>query len=339
MNAIFNSSQRSGDAVLVANGRGDAVASRSLPHLAMGTMVSTDLGAARRMYEAFFGLECVAYTSGRMMVRDRRSKWMMEHGERDFFVIDVEEVPEIKNPQGTFNHWGFSVSSREEVDRIHALVRSKMEEFRIKRSLPITPIHNAYGFFFVDYDSNWWEVEFRGGSTNNGYFSRGSYGVELVDPPFIDPELPIAATRSAVVGPEAFMTHGTTDVASLAAASSFYEDILGLRSVQHAKIAQFTAGGGDFAFVGVETGKRNIPQAQANRWILLVDDDEALAVIYQRALRAREALSIAEITDLEAKPLGYRSFLLCNSDYNWFEISTRSAKDLLETFERGDAAS
>ena len=318
---------------LVADGRGRAIRKDALTHLAVGTMVTTDLAAARRMYEDLFGLECAPCGSSKMLVRDRRAKYLMEQGERDFFVMEVSEVAEIANPQANLNHWGFSVGSRDEVDRCHALLRAEQAKYRLAKVLPITPIHNAYGFYCYDLDGNWWEIEYRAGMTNNKYFSKGSIGAEVTDAPMIDPELPISHTRRSVVGSEAFLTHGTTDVVEVARAQCMYEKVLGLRSVQHAKIAQFTAGGGDFAFVGLETGKRNASQSLENRWILFVDDADALRAVRERALACRDEFAIAEITDVEQDPQGSR-FLLRSADNNWFELSTQSAEELKAFFDR-----
>ena len=109
---------------LLCDGNGRAVPRDSFNHLAIGTMETTDLAAARRMYTDFFGLECVEYAPGRMMLRDRRSKYQMEHGERDFFVIDVREVPKITTQQANLNHWGFTVATTEEVDRIRQVAKA-----------------------------------------------------------------------------------------------------------------------------------------------------------------------------------------------------------------------
>ena len=79
----------------VANGRGAVVQSDSLAHLGIGTLQTLDLKRARHCYESYFGLECVEYAPGRMLCRDRRSKYLMEQGRRNFFVLDVHETDEI----------------------------------------------------------------------------------------------------------------------------------------------------------------------------------------------------------------------------------------------------
>ena len=323
----------------VSNGRGGAVPSSSLSHLAIGTMVTTDLAAARKVYEEFFGFDTVRYAPGRMLIRDRRARWQMEHGGRDFFVIDVEEVPAIENPQANLNHWGFTVSSQEEVVRIRELALANAEKYRFAKVLPITKIHNSYGFYFYDHDTNWWEVEYRADRTNDGYFSGGDWNAERTGAePLIDPEIEIADTPSAIFGPDAYMTHGTTDVVDADAARLFYEDVLKLRSVRHARPAQFTAGAGDFAVVGVQAAARNATQTPQNRWVILVENEEELTSMHRAAEDGREKYAIKGVTEPALGTQGYQSFLIRNADDNWFEVSTLPRAELVAIFERGDVA-
>lgn len=323
----------------VSNGRGGLVPSSSLTHLAAGTMVSRDLAAARRLYEGFFGMECVRYAPDRMLVRDRRAKYLMKQGARDFFVIDVREVEMIGNPQRNLNHWGFSVQSTDEVDRIHAKAKAEMEGWWIRKVRPITKLHGSYGFYLIDNDDNWWEVEYRNGMTNDGFFSQGDHDTRTNDDAMkVDPPLLLSPTPSDILGPDGFMTHGTTDVVDVGLARHFYEDVLGLRSVQHYPIAQFTAGGGDFAIVGVQTGSQTAYQDPTNRWILLVDDREDLDRVRERALAGRERFKVREIGEIGPGDDGGEAFLVRSADDNWFEISTRPRADYTRIFERGDVA-
>ena len=324
---------------LVCDGNGRAVVRESLNHLAIGTMVTTDLDAASKMYTDFFGMECVKYAPGRMMVRDRRAKYQMEHGERDFFVLDVSEVPEIANRQANLNHWGFTVGTTEEVERIRQIAKADPEKYRLARIAPITKMHNAYGFYFYDVDSNWWEIEYRGERTNDYYFSKGHWDAEKPDQPLlIDPEQPLSDIPSEVVGPDAFLTHGTTDVVDADVSRAFYQDVLGLRSVRHVQLAQYTGGGGQFAFVGVATGPRNAKQTQENRWVILVESAAELERIHQRAEASRETYGLVEVTEPAVSDEGYRSFMVCTADYNWFEVSTRPRASIVAIFDDAKVA-
>ncbi len=319
---------------LVCDGNGRAVPRESLNHLAIGTMVTADLDAARRMYSDFFGLECVVYSPGKMLVRDRRAKYQMEHGERDFFVMDVREVPEVTNRQAVLNHWGFTVGEAEEVDRIRALAKSDPAKYRLAKIAPITRMHQAYGFYFYDVDSNWWEVEYRGERTNDYYFSKGDWNAEPTgEAPFIDPHQPLAPISAEVVGPEAFLTHGTTDVIDADVSRAFYQDVLGLRSVRHVEAAQYTGGGGQFAFVGVATGARNAKQTPENRWVILVESSDELERIHARAEASREKYGLVDVTEPGIDEDGYRSFLVCSADHNWFEVSTKPRSAIVQAFD------
>ena len=319
---------------LVSDGNGRAVPRTSLTHLAIGTMVTTDLDAARRMYVDFFGLECVVYAPDRMMLRDRRAKYQMEHGERDFFVIDVREVSEVANRQANLNHWGFTVGAPAEVDRIRQLAKVDPEKFRLSRIAPITRMHDAYGFYFSDVDSNWWEIEYRGQKTNDYYFSMGHWNAVKPDQPLlIDPEQPLADIPATVVGPEAFLTHGTTDVADADVSRAFYEEVLGLRSVRHVQPAQYTAGGGQFAFVGVAMGARNAKQTPENRWVILVEPSDELERIHACAATSRDRFNLVQVTEISASEEGHRSFMICTADHNWFEVSTRPRASIVAIFE------
>lgn len=324
---------------LLCDGNGRAVPRESLNHLAIGTMVTKNLADARKMYTEFFGLECVEYAPGRMMVRDRRSKYQMEHDERDFFVIDVREVPEITSPQANLNHWGFTVSTTEEVDRIRQLVKADPEKYRLAKILPITKMHQAYDFYFYDVDSNWWEIEYRGERTNDFYFSKGDWNAgNAGETLLIDPVQPIADTSAEVVGPDAFLTHGTTDVIDADVSRRFYEDILGLRPVRHVQPAQYTAGGGQFSVVGVQTGPRNARQTPDNRWVVLVESVDRLDAMHDCAEAARDTYGLIDVTKPTTAADGSRSFLICTADYNWFEVSTRSRADIVAIFNGVDTA-
>lgn len=138
-----------------------------------GTMVSLDLDRARRLYQDFLGFDCVNYAPGRLLLRDDASKRAMQSGSPNFFVIDVKQVDEITHPQHVMNHWGITVDSQSEVDRLHAEATRLSEEFGLKVR-KITNIHDAYGFYFADGDSNWWEIECRNGNkTNQMIFDAG----------------------------------------------------------------------------------------------------------------------------------------------------------------------
>ncbi|WP_158085593.1 VOC family protein [Henriciella aquimarina] len=139
-------------------------------------MVTTDLTLARKFYEEFLGFECVRYAPDRLLLRDKTSANLMKQGKRGGFVIDVREVEEVLHPQHLFNHWGLTVDSAEEVDRIREIALSDGETYGLTQVNKISKMHNSYQFYFSDLDENWWEIEYRNnGITNEMVFENGDF--------------------------------------------------------------------------------------------------------------------------------------------------------------------
>lgn len=158
----------------VSNGRGELVDIEKLPIMVAGTMVTTDIVAARKFYEEFLGLDCVSVSPTRLLLRDQQSKREMEQGGSCFFLIEVMEVEKITREQVPLNHWGITVGSEEDVDRIRAAAVERTDEFGLQKIMPITRLHGAYGFFVADRDKNWWEIEYKThGRTNNMVYAEG----------------------------------------------------------------------------------------------------------------------------------------------------------------------
>lgn len=321
--------------IQVGNGRGGLVPARSLAHLAMGTMVTRDLARARRRYESFFGLECVVHAPGRMICRDRRARHLMQTDARDFFLLDVRQVADIANPQAMSNHWGFSVASEAEVDRIQQEAERRADELGFAKVHPAMKIHGSYSSYMFDEDGNWWEVEYRRGITNDFLFSRGDWNAETRNEDAdAGRPLTIAHTAPAVVGDEAFMTHGTSSVIDCNEARAFYEQVLNLRTVWHVRPSHCFGGGGDFGVIGITSGKRLQDQTQDNRFVLLLDDDAALRAAHARVTAAQADHGLLALTDIEAGEDGGQRFLLRTRDQVWFELSSRPRDGLRALFAR-----
>ncbi len=318
---------------MLASGKGGLVEAGTLAHLAMGTFVSRDIEAARHRLEAFFGLECVMDGPNRLYARDRRAKYLMDKGERDFFVLEVNRIDEIDHPQALVNHWGFTVRNEQEVDRIRTFAEEHAGEFGLKRVFPATNMHGSYGFFVIDDDDNWFELEFRKGDTNDLMFSRGYYSDERSPSfPVVNPDLPIAGSHSVVLGDEVFMTHGTTAVADCDATRPFYEEVLGLRTVRHRRPANMLAAGGDFGVVGVGSGDRIQDQERYNRFILLFDTDEEVERRRELALEGFDLHRLRDVTAIEPTRFGGQSFLVKTADNIWFEVSSAPRSAIRKIF-------
>jgi catechol 2,3-dioxygenase-like lactoylglutathione lyase family enzyme len=161
---------------LIANGRGGTCDAAGISRLIAGSMVSTDLAAARKFYEEFLGFECVRCAPDRLLVRDRVSAELARRGEPGGFVIEVRQVDHVEHPHTLLNHFGLAVDTVEEVDRIRAIATSEADRYGIKKIHPITKMHGSYQFYFIDRDDNWWEIECRlHGHTHEQIMGMGDY--------------------------------------------------------------------------------------------------------------------------------------------------------------------
>ena len=308
-----------------------------------GTMVTTDLDRARYFYEQALGFECVQYAEDRLLIRDRYAKAAMNHGSDDFFVIDVKQVAEIVTPHHMCNHWGFDVDSISEVDRINAAFKERQEEFGLTKIMPITRAHGAYGFYSIDRDQNWWEVQFpEHGYDNIGMFCRGdstdraitSIGTLTSKAKRIKPD----SSSECILG-DGDLSHGTMKAIELEQERGLLRDVFGLNTVQHISKAMLFAGtshiiGGvaDFAVVSLGIPVPNtVPMHSDVRWMLNVADADELRIVRERALASGSQygeITVGEILESSSET----SCLIGDAEGNWFELTTKGATDYQAIF-------
>lgn len=126
-----------------------------------GSMLTTDLARCRRMLEDVLGMECVEPSKGLMYVRDRgHGKDGPKQGQ-PYWVLEVRETKTIDVPQEMLNHWGVAAPSQAAVDEAYAKLSAAKAEFGIARVQKPRFRNGSYAVYFVDQDSNWWEVEYR----------------------------------------------------------------------------------------------------------------------------------------------------------------------------------
>jgi catechol 2,3-dioxygenase-like lactoylglutathione lyase family enzyme len=129
--------------------------------LVCGTFVTTDLKRARRMCENLLGLECVAPEPGVLLIRERGHRPGEKLAGQPYWVLEAREVPKVEVPQEMLNHWGVFVPSQTAVDEAYEKVAAHQAEFGLGRVQKPRFRHGSYAFYFVDGDSNWWEIEYR----------------------------------------------------------------------------------------------------------------------------------------------------------------------------------
>jgi catechol 2,3-dioxygenase-like lactoylglutathione lyase family enzyme len=139
-----------------------ATASHIKPtQLISGTFVTTDINRTRRMCEELLGLECVAPEQGALLIREGGHQPGGPLAGQPYWVLEAREVAKVEVPQEMLNHWGVFVTSQAAVDAAFAKIDAHQKEFGIGRVQKPRFRHGSYAFYFVDGDSNWWEVEYR----------------------------------------------------------------------------------------------------------------------------------------------------------------------------------
>ena len=126
-----------------------------------GTMLTTDLTRCRKMLEGVLGMECVEPSKGLMYVRDNGHGNGGAKQGQPYWVLEVREAASIDVPQEMLNHWGVAAPSQAAVDDAYTKLNAAKEEFGLTRVQKPRFRNGSYAVYFVDKDSNWWEVEYR----------------------------------------------------------------------------------------------------------------------------------------------------------------------------------
>ena len=129
--------------------------------LICGTLVSTDLKRVRHMLEGAFGLECVEPRKGLLLARDRGFGQDGAKRGEPYWVLEIRETAEVAVAQEMLNHWGMAAPSEAAVDEAYAKLNATKEDYGISRVQKPRFRNGSYACYFIDKDSNWWELEYR----------------------------------------------------------------------------------------------------------------------------------------------------------------------------------
>jgi hypothetical protein len=113
------------------------------------------------MFEEVLDFECVEPEKGKLLIREKgHAPGEKLHGQ-PYWVLEAREVSEIAVPQEMLNHWGVAVPSQASVDEAYEKIAAKQKDYGIGRVQKPRFRHGSYALYFVDADSNWWEIEYR----------------------------------------------------------------------------------------------------------------------------------------------------------------------------------
>jgi len=96
-----------------------------------------------------------------VLIRERGHQPGQKLAGQPYWVLEAREVAEVAVPQEMLNHWGVFVSSQAAVDEAFEKINAQQKEFGLGRVQKPRFRHGSYAFYFVDGDSNWWEIEYR----------------------------------------------------------------------------------------------------------------------------------------------------------------------------------
>ena len=94
-------------------------------------------------------------------------------------MLKVREVAGTSVGQEMLNHRGFEVASQAAVDKAYETLSAKKAEYGIARVQQHFFRGGSYTLFFVDKDTNWWEVEY--GTRVITYASLRAKNVQFVE--------------------------------------------------------------------------------------------------------------------------------------------------------------
>ena len=132
----------------------------------------------------------------------------------------------------------------------------------------------------------------------------------------------IVSSTEAVAPWTLALSHGTLETRNIAKARRFYNDFLGLETVQRGDIAVWFRCGGGWMVAGVKTGDAMLTLPSDVRWCLDMATSEEVDAAHEAALRLADEYGIQEVRPIATEG-NQKSFQLADMDGNWWEICYR----------------
>jgi catechol 2,3-dioxygenase-like lactoylglutathione lyase family enzyme len=134
--------------------------------LTHGTLEIRDVQKSMRFYRDFLGMNTVQHVP--------RGCRIALGG--DLYIICLEGSSGYEMPR--LYHWGLDAPSREDVDRWHQRALAEQAEFELSEIGQPKSLHGAYGFYFRDRDTNWWEIQYYEGDAEDTHLAWGRAWLE-----------------------------------------------------------------------------------------------------------------------------------------------------------------
>jgi catechol-2,3-dioxygenase len=247
-----------------------------------------------------------------MEIEEQKSnEAILKHPNTDWRLIVHEGGPNTPE-KGFDNHYGFRVSSHEEVEAAWQYIEAHKEQYRLSKITKPQSAHFAYSIYFREPGGNHLEIEYYnpGGALHGRSHTAGHW------------EKPLTSERFPGRGylPQAF-THGTLQCDNTEKSRRFYIEVLGLEIAAGFNMAQYIKHPSSPWYIVVLQRAPRQYLAPVNRFTLQLASKADVEQAHRDLAAAGKSTGITELGKLETD--GRKSnFIFSDLDKNWWELTT-----------------
>jgi len=245
------------------------------------------------------------------IVEKKSAAAILKHPNTDWQLIVHEGGPNAPE-KGFDNHYGFRVSSHEEVEAAWQYIEAHKEQYRLSKITKPQSAHFAYSIYFREPGGNHLEIEYYnpGGALHGRSHTAGHW------------EKPLTSERFPGRGylPQAF-THGTLQCDDTEKSRRFYVEVLGLEIAAGFNMAQYIKHPSSPWYIVVLQRAPRQYLAPVNRFTLQLASKAEVEQAHRDFAAGGESIGITELGKLETDG-GKSNFIFSDLDKNWWELTT-----------------
>jgi catechol 2,3-dioxygenase-like lactoylglutathione lyase family enzyme len=245
------------------------------------------------------------------IVERKSAAAILKHPNTDWRLIVHEGGPNAPE-KGFDNHYGFRVSSHEEVEAAWQYIEAHKEQYRLSKITKPQSAHFAYSIYFREPGGNHLEIEYYnpGGALHGRSHTAGHW------------EKPLTSERFPGRGylPQAF-THGTLQCDDTEKSRRFYVEVLGLEIAAGFNMAQYIKHPSSPWYIVVLQRAPRQYLAPVNRFTLQLASKAEVEQAHRDFAAGGESIGITELGKLETDG-GKSNFIFSDLDKNWWELTT-----------------
>jgi catechol-2,3-dioxygenase len=240
----------------------------------------------------------------------------LKHPNTDWLLIVHEAGPDAPVKQ-MHNHWGVRVATTGEVDAAHKYLTAHAEKYGLKQIGKPAYSHGSYSLYFLEPGTNGWEIE-----CYEDVLRKESGWIRLgkVRAPHWDNALCSEGFSDKGYVPQAF-THGTLACRDIKVAWDFYAHVLGMEIHQANDHVIYIKHPEGRCYVVCAVRKEWKTYSPNFRFTVTVASRDAVAEAHHRLKESRRDVGVTELRELQCQG-SVSSFLLCDPDGNWWEVSS-----------------